>query len=192
MNNYEYIIASLPEITQDGAGTDADAVIEAIRGQLDGSDAGILDFLLSGFDPSALCADFYRSAAKSRSRFVREFFAWDRNVRNAKVLYLNRALGRPEMQDVLLLDEDEVHGDFEDSDKAEAALGTDGILERERALDNLMWEKSAELTMLDIFSLDMVLSFIVRLKTADRWSRLDPETGKRMLRSLVEEIRKTK
>ena len=50
MNNYEYIIASLP--VPETAGTlDADSLTEAIRSQCSPADNALIDILAGGFDP---------------------------------------------------------------------------------------------------------------------------------------------
>ena len=75
MNNYEYIIASLPLLSKDGKEMpDTDAILSEIREQLSAKDISTLDLLLSSFDPDKLDAEFYRKAAKDRNRFIREFF----------------------------------------------------------------------------------------------------------------------
>ena len=55
-----------------------------------------------------------------------------------------------------------------------------------------MWQKAEELTMLHLFDIDVILAFIAKIKITDRWNRLDPQTGRRMFRTLVEEIRQTR
>lgn len=188
MNNYEYIIACLPVLQADwnqSKGLDADAVTAEIREQLSGKDLEAFDFLLDGFDPDKLCEDFYRKAARSGNGFIREYFAYDLGVRNAKVAYLNKSLGRPEDMDMIVLSEDE----FEDWEATSDVLSGTDILERERGLDDLMWARIEDLTQMHVFDLDVILGFEARLKIVDRWLKLDPQTGWEMFRKLVEEIR---
>ena len=167
---------------------DADAVVEEIRGLCSGKDRAAVDFLLDGWDSDKLDAAFYRRAESHPDRFIRAYFSFDRLVRNAKVRYLNRALGRPEDLDCILLRDDEDTG----CPEADTALGAEGILERERALDALMWERTEQLIEMSVLDLDLILAFIVKLKITDRWLKLDPESGREMLRTIVEEIKNTK
>ncbi len=189
MNNYEYIIASLPVLQRDSRapeGFSAEAVEEEIRSQLDERDCRIFDFLLSGFQPESLDGEFYRKAAGSPSRFVREYFNCDLAVRNARVRWLNSALGRAAEQDTVETEQEE---DPELVSGVLSILSGNDILERERGLDNLMWEKIEDITVMEVFSLDLILAFTAKLKIVDRWLKLDPETGKALFRKLVEEIR---
>ena len=186
MNNYEYIIASLPLVSLSNRTLpDTDAIIEEIRSRLDERDADTLDFILSIYQEGNEPEAFYRKAAESKSEFIREYFGYDLNVKNTKVEFLNKALGRPEGTDVVLPSEDE----FEDRQKILEILSGKDILARERALDDTMWNKADELTVLHVFDLDVILGFVVRLKTIDRWTRLDESTGREFFRKLVNEIR---
>ena len=193
MNNYEYIIAGLPVLSpedKDISGNfDADALIEQTRSLLSGSDAATLDFLLDGWKDEKLCEDFYRAASCHHCRFVRAYFERDLGVRNAKVLYLNSALGRPARQDCILLPDTETPS-FEGVEEVEAALRTPDILERERRLDDLTWEFVEEKVGIQVFSIDVILAFTVKLKIIDRRLKLDPVAGRELFRRLVDEIRK--
>lgn len=188
MNNYEYIIACLPVLRQGGAsdaGLDADAVLDEIRSQLSERDRRLLDLMLRGYDAETLDASFYEEVLHCPSRFLRAYFRFDLGVRNTRTEFLNRALGRPEGTDLVRIDEKE----FEDAPRIEAVLSDSDILARERGLDDIMWEKAEELTQGDLFDLDAILGFVARLKTVDRWLRLDPETGRALFRRLVDELR---
>ena len=192
MNNYEYIVASLPVIASDYRGPlDTDAIISEIRSQLSTKDEAVLDTLLKGFDSDSLDAEFYRTALASKNRFIAGYFGYDLDVRNCRVAYLNKALGRPEGQDLLVLDEDEPR-EFEDLEKVNAVLEGSDILERERGLDDIMWERIDELTLMEVFTLDQILGFVAKLQIVARWLRLDPQTGRELFRQLVEEIRNNK
>ena len=191
MRNYEYIIACLPDLDQD-PGKNADLsvsqVLHEIRERLEGSDQELLDLLLSAYEPQNLTPEFYRSAMSHRNRFIREFFTFDLNLRNAKVAYLNQALGRPEGQDVMDLD----GGEFMEASAVASVLAQPDLLAREKGLDDAAWEKIVQITELDVFDMDVILGFVARLKIVDRWLQLDPQKGRELFRKLVEEIRNTR
>lgn len=189
MNNYEYIIAGLPVLQRDSHTADgfsAEAMEEEIRSQLDERDCRIFDFLLDGFRSECLSEEFYRKSSKSSSRFIRQYFSFDLSVRNARVEWLNSELGRPAGSDIM---ETETEENPELKSKVLDILSGNDILERERALDNLMWEKIEDITVMEIFSLDLILAFTAKMKIVDRWLKLDPVAGRELFRKLVEEIR---
>lgn len=187
MNNYEYIIASLPVLSQRDSSIDTDGLISQIREQLSSRDICLFDFLLDGFDGDKLTEEFYHTAFASRNRFIREFFSFDLNVRNAKVRYLNSALGRPDTQDVMNIQT----GEFPELPKVHNILVGRDLLARERGLDNLMWKKVEQICEMEIFSLDRILSLVCKIKIIDRWVKLDEKTGRELFRKLVEEIKET-
>ena len=192
MNNYEYIVASLPVLASDYRGPlDTDEIIGEIRSQLSPKDEVLLDTLLKGFDADSRDAEFYRKALASRDRFIAGYFSYDLDVRNCRVAYLNKALGRPEGQDIMVLDEDEPR-EFEDLEKVNAVLQGSDILGRERGLDDILWERIDSLTLMEAFTLDQILGFVAKLQIVARWLRLDPQTGRELFRHLVEEIRNNK
>ena len=188
MNNYEYLIASLPDITpdwKDSGEMSGDAFVGWLREGCSDSDRKLIDFLREGFAAENLNEDFYLRALSHRDRFLREYFRFDLNVRNAKVEYLNRELGRAAGTDIFLTDEN----GFEEEARLGAVLGSGDILSREKGIDDLMWEKIESLTTFDYFDIDAILGFIAKLNIAMRWNRLDPETGREMFSRIVKEVR---
>ena len=188
MNNYEYLIASLPDITPEWKDTgemSGDAFVDWLREGCSDSDRTLIDFLREGFAAENLNKDFYLRALSHRDRFLREYFRFDLNVRNAKVEYLNRELGRAAGTDIFLTDEN----GFEEEARLGAVLGSGDILSREKGIDDLMWEKIESLTTFDYFDIDAILGFIAKLNIAMRWNRLDPETGREMFSRIVKEVR---
>lgn len=192
MNNYEYITACLPDLDRNStASLDSEGILEEIRSQCHGKDLRAVDFLLSSYVGENLTAEFYGKALASDCRFIREWFLFDLNLRNAKTTWLNKALGRPEGMDTVVLPQLEDQ-QWEQAREAAAVLEGKDILERERGLDNLCWNKVEEMTVMDIFNVNVVLAFIVKLKIVDRWLKLDPATGHDLFRKLVNEIRNNK
>ena len=188
MNNYEYLIASLPDITpdwKDSGEMSGDAFVDWLREGCSDSDRKLIDFLREGFAAENLNKDFYLRALSHRDRFLREYFRFDLIVRNAKVEYLNRELGRAAGTDIFLTDEN----GFEEEARLGAVLGSGDILSREKGIDDLMWEKIESLTTFDYFDIDAILGFIAKLNIAMRWNRLDPETGREMFSRIVKEVR---
>lgn len=190
MNNYEYIISSLPVISSDassGRGIDCDGIVTWIKEQCSKKDNKLIDTLLSGFDESALTEDFYRSALSSRNRFIKEYFTLDLKVRNAKVRYLNRRLERPADQDIFM----DPELSFEEKNMIPQVFETGDLLARERAVDDMMWDRIGSLVLFDYFDINVILAFIAKLHIISRWLSLDEEKGREMFRQLVGEVRGT-
>ena len=200
MANYEYIVASLPDITTGWKFGEKgpEDYIEEIVSLCSEKDRKLIEFLMSGYLEENLNAGFYSEALTHKDAFIREYFRFDLNVRNAKVKYLNKALGRDAEKDVLLFGEDAtqavldaVADEFEEASDLETILHTGDILSREKGIDDLMWEKIDSLTTFNYFDIDSILGFITKLNIVARWYRLDEQTGREMFKKLVDEVRGT-
>ena len=190
MGNYEYLIASLPVITSDVSESDKISVsrlIEEIHALSSDKDNSLIDTLLSGYEEENFTPEFYRSMLSHPNGFLREFFRFDLNLRNAKVRYLNESFGRPADKDIFLEDEKE----FEEEDEVHRIMYGPNLVSREKGLDELIWNKIDELNTFDYFNISAVLGYIAKLKIIDRWLSLDEKTGRDMFRKLVNEIRGT-
>ena len=193
MNNYYYIVASLPVLSHEwkpGAET-PQSIRQDILEQCSGKDRQLVMLLEDGFVDGNLTPDFYRTALAHRNRFIREYFRFDLSVRNAKVRYLNRALGRDPEKDTVVLDEDATEETFDEASSLDAILHGKDILERERGIDDLIWGKIDDLTTYDYFDIEAILGFLAKLHIVERWYTLDEQTGREMFRKLVEEVRGT-
>ena len=150
----------------------------------------MLDLLLEGCDPEKLDADFYTKALQHGNRFIRDWFRFDLDLRNTVVSYLNDSLGRPDEEDMVLLEGRETE-EFYELDDAKHVLNGADILKREQGLDDLRWRKIDDLTVLDSLDLELILGYVLKLKIVDRWLQLDPDSGRALFRKLVEDIRST-
>ena len=190
MGNYEYLIASLPVITADESDSrkiSVSRLIDEIRALCSDKDNSLIDTLLSGYEEENFTPEFYRSMLSHPNTFLREYFRFDLNLRNAKVRYLNESFGRPSDKDIFLEDEQE----FMEEDEVHRIMYGPNLVSREKGLDELIWNKIDELNTFDYFNISAVLGYIAKLKIIDRWLSLDEETGRVMFRKLVDEIRGT-
>ena len=200
MNNYEYIVASLPDITTGWKFTDKtpEYYIDEILSLCSEKDRKTIAFLMEGYKEEKDNIEFYIAALTHKDAFIREFFLFDLYVRNMKVQYLNKALGRPAGKDVLTFPEDApasvleaMETEFEETELIVKVLNSGDILSRERGLDDLMWDKISTLTTFNYFDIDAILGFIAKLNIVARWFRLDEQTGREMFKKLVDEVRGT-
>ena len=205
MSNFEYIISSLPYLTMDfkyAGQAGFNSVISDIKRDLDEKDQGLVEFLLKGFSDKDLDADFYAAALKHRNRFLREYFRFDLNLRNAKVRYLNAQLGREPDQDVMTGEDPEAEdvdidgfrftgGEFEEAPKVDGILADKDLVSREKGLDDLLWDKVDSLSTFHYFDIEAVLAYIAKLHIVTRWLNLDEEVGRDVFRRLLKDVRGT-
>ena len=200
MNNYIYIIAGLPDFTPDWRQGEKslDEYIGQVRELLSAKDNEVLEFIFKGFDKNQINLEFYKEALSHRIGFIREFFLFDFNVRNQKVRYLNQALGREPLKDVLSLNDPDDENvteaeepEFKEAARLQGILERNDILMRERGIDDLYWDKIDEMTLYDYLNFDKILGVIVKMMIIRRWLLLDEETGREMFKRLVDEVRGT-
>ncbi len=61
--------------------------------------------------------------------------------------------------------------------------------EREKAIDNIKWDYLDEQTFFHYFTIEKILSYIIKLGIIERWMKLDAKTGKALLNKLIEELK---
>ena len=189
MDNYVYIVAGLPELTSgfENTGFNYAAVKESIMELLSEKDQQLVELMEEGFNEDTLGAEFYDKAAKSKNRFIREYFDFDGRLRNMKVEYLAKRLGKQGDNYLVELPE----ADFEEGKQIQDILNDADFVEREQKMDELKWEKASDIARMDYFNMNAILAFLVKAKTVQRWAELDAVKGQEMFKKLVQEIRGT-
>ena len=189
MDNYVYIVAGLPELTSgfESTGFDYAAVKESILELLSEKDQQLVELMEEGFDENSLGADFYAKTAESKNRFIREYFDFDGRLRNMKVNYLAKRLGKESDPYLVNLEE----ADFEEEKQINEILNDADFVQREQKMDELKWEKASDIARMDYFNMNTILAFLVKAKTVQRWAELDAAKGQEMFKKLVQEIRGT-
>jgi len=189
MDNYVYIVAGLPELTSgfENTGFDYAAVKESIMELLSEKDQQLVELMEGGFNEEMLGAEFYEKAAQSKNRFIREYFDFDARLRNMKVAYLAKRLGKKGEDYLVELPE----ADFEEAKQIQDILDDADFVEREQKMDELKWEKASDIARMDYFNMNAILAFLVKAKTVQRWVELDAAKGQEMFKKLVQEIRGT-
>ncbi len=187
MDNYIYIIAGLPELASSYEGTNFDyaAVKESIMELLSEKDQKLVELMEDGFNEETLGAEFYTKAAESKNDFIRQYFDFDGRLRNMKVSYLAKRLGKDGSAFLVELPE----ADFEEEKQIREILQNADFVEREQKMDDLKWEKANDIARMDYFNMNAILAFLVKAKMVQRWTELDEGKGAEMFRKLVNEIR---
>ena len=208
MNNYHYIIASLPVLSK---GTedrllDLEKIKDEIKSQCSQKDVEEIDFFCRILDGSALDKAYFEKAARSSSRLTRLYSKLERQIRNMMVSSAAQRLFAPERADELTAKyqvdlQADPYGDYLEPADTEADLthsdiqalnsvfAEENIVSKEKHLDDFKWEKINAFTTLDFFNIDCILAFLAKGHLVDRWLHLDAEKGKHLFRKLVEEVR---
>ena len=189
MNNYVYIIAGLPDIVLDfkNNGLSYHDLSTQIKEFVLEKDLHIIELCEKGFDDKELGESFYRQINSCNDKFLSTYYTFDKNLRNTQVLYLAKKNNLK--SDGLTVGD--VDNEFEEYKQVESILANPNILEREKLLDNLRWEKVSQITIFEYFTLDKILAFLVKMNIVERWNKSDAKTGQEFFQKLVEEVRGT-
>ena len=189
MNNYVYIIAGLPDIVLDfkNNGLSYSDLSMQIKELVSEKDFSIIELCEKGFDDKELGVSFYRQISSCSNEFLNTYYTFDRNLRNTQVLYLAKKNNLK--SDGLTVGD--VDNEFEEYKQVESILANPNILEREKLLDNLRWEKINQITIFEYFTLDKILAFLVKMNIVERWNKSDAKIGKEFFKKLVDEVRGT-
>lgn len=81
--------------------------------------------------------------------------------------------------------------DYPYVEKVLALLEHDNLVERERGLDLLIWNFLDEAVTFEYFSIERLISYMLRLMIVERWSRMTSESGRKVFMEMVERFRKS-
>ena len=146
---------------------------------------------------------YYDFVMEETSGFLRAWFSFERSLKNLLVAWNCRAfhlppegqlIGDDEVTQALLKSHARDFGlskDLELVDKVLHALERDDLLEREKAIDRIKWNYLDALNTFNYFSIEVVLGYLLQFLMLDRWLRLDPEKGERIIADRIAELERS-
>ena len=144
---------------------------------------------------------YYEECAHSSSRFLREWAAFDRTLRNISAVAVARATGRAASS--VTVGKGEIveqlqrssaadfglRGELQYIDAVIAAVNDEqNLVEKEHKIDLVRWEQALDLAARDYFDINAILSYLVRVNIVARWALLDPKRGREMLDRIMSEL----
>ena len=81
--------------------------------------------------------------------------------------------------------------DYPYVEKVIALMDNDNLVERERGLDLIIWHFLDEAVTFDYFSLERVISYMLRLMIVERSSKMSSESGRKVFMEMVDRFRKS-
>ncbi len=185
---YPYLVAGLPELSLQAEvkGFDYVRMAETIRQHLAGNDAQCLRLVLMGVGQQRQTPYLYVKAAQSNNRFIRDYFAFDRLLRNAQARAAAAKIGIEPYDYMVGEEAPELL-----SDEVKQAIALPDILEREWKIDALRWAKAEEITQFNYLDISYILAFVVKASIVNRRMKLDKAKGEELFSALVTEVRGT-
>ncbi|MDR2292047.1 MAG: DUF2764 domain-containing protein [Prevotellaceae bacterium] len=144
---------------------------------------------------------FYDEILQLKNAFIRQWFTFDRDLRNIQTAITARRL-HMDASCYFVGKNAEI---FAKSTAADFGLGSEiewihkiiqiaeitDAYERERKIDMFRWEKIDEISVYNYFDIDAVLAFMQKADIVERWLSLDKQTGKEMFKKLINDLMKT-
>ena len=149
----------------------------------------------------ALWTAYYDVCSRSKCKFIREWTAFDRTLRNVAAAAVARAIGR--QIDQVTVGGGEIvkqlqrssaadfglRGELSYIDAVIAAVNDEqNLVEKEHKIDLIRWEQAGELIPFDYFNINAILSYLVKINIVARWALLDPKRGREMLDRIMAEL----
>ncbi len=148
---------------------------------------------------------FYDYVLSVNNVFIKQWFIFDRNVKNIitavncqKYRYpIEEHLIPDKTTNVLyeeLLKKSHIPELFVDEDFPylaqifQLAESATEASEKEKAYDGIRWSFLDEITVFHYFTIEKILSFVIKLQIIDRWRGLDEDTGTAFLKRLINDL----
>lgn len=148
-------------------------------------------------DEDRLAQLYYSSANRHKNKFIAAWFGFNQTLRNLLALYTCRSLGwEPEryivgdrdIEEQLLTSKAKDFGLAEHCPYIQQMINIANerdIAKRERMIDVLRWQWLDEQTEWNVFDVESVLAYYIKLGIIERWFKLDEEQGKVVFRDIV-------
>ncbi len=154
---------------------------------------------------SKLTEAYFKEAMKTGNKFLSQWLEFELNLKNLLLLMDNRKQPLPFPE--IILDSNEMAALMKQNPTADFStqpsidfmsqvikiIEIENIIDREKKIDILRWKKLEEMTFFKYFTIEAILSFIIKLMIIERWAMLKQEAGKdflpSMLRAFTEKIK---
>ncbi len=147
-------------------------------------------------------AELYNDFAlnKTKNKFLAEWFQFDIDLKNI-LTALNcrkhdleiapQLIGKNEITDALKKSTAKDFGlsfDNPHVTKIVQEWENNDITARERFIDEIRWDYLDEKVFFHYFTIERVMSFVLKLQIVERWATLDRETGRNLFQRLLDEL----
>ena len=141
---------------------------------------------------------YYKDLAASKASFLNKWGEFDRTLRNISAAVAAREAGRA-IKDVTVGGGEIVaqlaqssaadfglRGELQYIDAVISAITEEqNIVEKERKIDAIRWAEAEDVAVYDYFTINYILSYLVKVNIVARWTLLSPEVGREMLNKLI-------
>jgi hypothetical protein len=150
-----------------------------------------------------LAALYYSYASKSSNAFLADWFEFNLNLNNIisaftcrkyKLNIQHAIIGENELAETIRKSSSRdfgLVGMFDYLDETLRLLEEENLLERERKLDQIRWRYLEENTFFHYFSIEKILSYLIKMQIITRWQPLNKERGGQVFREMIEAMKES-
>lgn len=144
---------------------------------------------------------YYSEALKLKNEFLREWLEFEINVKNLLVYHTAQKLSIPYDNELLNINElakslvSKIGRDLGEAaewiyyNKVLQLVEINEIVNREKSFDLLRWSVLDEMNLFNYFSIEVVISYLIKIMMIERWLKLDPKTGEELFRKLLGDLK---
>lgn len=146
---------------------------------------------------------YYDYMMKADNQLVRKYAEFSMNLKNLVTALNARKYGMDVSKEVIGDNEFAVAlrtsntkdfglgMDYPYVEKVIALMENDNLVERERGLDLVIWKFLDDAVTFEYFSLERVISYMLRLMIVERWSKMSSESGRKVFMEMIERFRQS-
>jgi hypothetical protein len=149
--------------------------------------------------------NFYEHALTSQNAFLNEWFAFELNLKNLLTAFDCKRFNRERADQIIQINQNLTSFNLINNKVLRPELFEDEIpftkqifkvaesdlnwIEKERAIDKIKWDYLDDNTFFFYFTIEKVLSYVIKILITERWMQLDAETGRTLLYKLLNELK---
>ncbi len=166
----------------------------------------IIDFKSGKFEGESsaeniLAERYFEALEHSGSEFVADYGRFKRNLKNLVAALNSRKFGKSISNEVVgegdfaeelkssQLKDFGLSNEYDWVERVTTLMSHSDLVERERGLDDVEWDYLDEALKFKYFSVEVLVAYLLKLKTLDRWSKMDSERGRKVFMELVDRFR---
>ena len=147
-----------------------------------------------------LTEEYFRTVTKTENDFLNQWMEFELNLKNMLLLMSNRKQALPFSE--IIINANEVSALMKENSLADFStqpaidfmnevvkiIETENLIELEKKIDALRWKKLEEMSFFDYFTVEAILSFIIKLMIIERWATLKQGKEKVFLTPILDEL----
>ena len=144
-----------------------------------------------------LTEEYFKTVTKTENDFLNQWMEFELNLKNLLLLMSNRKQALPFSE--IIINANEVSALMKENSLADFStqpaidfmnevvkiIETENLIELEKKIDALRWKKVEEMSFFNYFTVEAILSFIIKLMIIERWAILKQEKEKVFLTSIL-------